>query len=183
MANPRAPRGPAHPPPHQSGRRRGTDLLPLFWKFLDAVRLGPGKLQLSTVRAGRPRVQLGCSSGPWRPPGMAPRSPAPARLAVARGPVPEPAPLPAPGVRPAAGGADLSIRRGSPPSSPSRSGPADTGVGGAESLLAGRGGRLLRWNRRVAGPPWPCGSRLQPRSTRLLTSPATSLASPRSLEN
>lgn len=117
--------GPAHPQPRQSGRRRGTELLPLFWKFLDALRLGPGKLTTFYSSSVLPAsgsvpdsVRFPCAHPGW------PRGPRPTPIAVAPGRIPEPAPHPVRGERPAAGGANLSIRRRSPPSSPPRSGPS-----------------------------------------------------------
>lgn len=136
--------------------------LPLFGNALTLGVRAPGKLQLCTVCAASVRVYLGSSLVPRRPPGMARRAPSQPPLQWLAGLSPSPRCAPSPGRWAGSRG------RGSfhPPTAallppllrvPGR---ADTGVGGAESLhRAGRGWRLLRWNRPIAGPPWLCDSR------------------------
>lgn len=151
--------------------------------FGNALTLGvraPGKLQLCTVGAASLRVYLGSTRD-------GPAVPVSAAFAVARGSISEPALRSQPGTLgrqpgartfPSAAAAALLL-----PPLLRVPGPADTGVGGAESWLrAGRGWRLLRWNRPIAEPFWLCDScpSLAP-NARSRSSPL-SLGSPHSLE-
>lgn len=135
---------PCSTPPVRTKERHGDTLsLPPF--FGNALTLGvraPGKLQLCTVCDASLRVYLGSSLVSRRPPGMAPQAPSQPPLQWLAGLSPSPRCAPSPGRWAGSRG------RGSfhPPAAallppllrvPGR---ADTGVGGAESLLrAGRG--------------------------------------------
>lgn len=158
---------------HQSGQRKGMGWgnlpSPLFWKCLDAGR--PVTREVTTLYSpccqspGLSRIQFG-TLAPTRD---GPAVPVLAAFAMARGPISEPALLSQPGTLGPQPGARMFPFVAALLRVPGR---ADTGVGGAESLLgSGRGWRLLRWNRLMPGPPCLCDSRLQPSSKRSLSSP------------
>lgn len=154
MANPRAPQGPAHPELHQSGQRKGKGdppTFPLFWKCLDAGR--PVTREVTTLYSPccQPRGLSPIRFGPLAPTRDGPAVPVLASFAVARGPISAlvlRSQLRTLGQQP---GARIFPLVATVLRVPGR---ADTGVGGAKSLLrAGRGWRLLRWNRPMLGLP------------------------------